>query len=80
MLFRSYDDSAIAVVEYHDRHLVRIRLYPITIIREATSLLGAPQRAAAADAQRILRTLQRESAVFGTRIRVEDGVGIIDGP
>jgi poly-gamma-glutamate capsule biosynthesis protein CapA/YwtB (metallophosphatase superfamily) len=75
----AYDDSVIAVVEYHDHHLVRIKLYPITIIREATSLLGAPQRAAAADAQRILRTLQRESAVFGTRIRVEDGVGIIDG-
>jgi poly-gamma-glutamate capsule biosynthesis protein CapA/YwtB (metallophosphatase superfamily) len=75
----AYDDSMIAVVEYHDHHLVRIKLYPITIIREATSLLGAPQRAAAADAQRILRTLQRESAVFGTRIRVEDGVGIIDG-
>jgi poly-gamma-glutamate synthesis protein (capsule biosynthesis protein) len=75
----AYDDSVVAVVEYHDHHLVRIRLYPITIIREATSLLGAPQRAAAVDAQRILRTLQRESAVFGTRIRVEDGVGIIDG-
>jgi poly-gamma-glutamate capsule biosynthesis protein CapA/YwtB (metallophosphatase superfamily) len=74
----AYDDSVIAVVEYHDHHLARIRLYPVTIIREASPLLGAPQRAASADAQRILRTLQRESAVFGTRIRVEDGVGIID--
>jgi poly-gamma-glutamate synthesis protein (capsule biosynthesis protein) len=74
----AYDDSVVAVVEYHDHHLVQIRLYPTTIIREASPLLGAPQRAASADAQRILRTLQRESAVFGTRIRVQDGVGIIE--
>jgi Bacterial capsule synthesis protein PGA_cap/Membrane dipeptidase (Peptidase family M19) len=39
-LSAAYDGSVIAVVEYHDHHFVRIKLYPITIIYTTTNGLG----------------------------------------
>ena len=41
---------------------------------------GIPHLAAAADDQRILKNLEKDSAQFGTRIVAKDSVGIIDIP
>jgi poly-gamma-glutamate capsule biosynthesis protein CapA/YwtB (metallophosphatase superfamily) len=75
-----WDDGAVAVVRARAHEIVSIRIYPITIIREEGALLGAPMRASPADAQRILETLQRESAVYGTRLEIDNGVGVITVP
>ena len=73
-----WDDTAIAVVRAHAHEIVSIRIYPVTIIREEGTLLGAPMRASPADGQRILENLRRESVVYGTRLEIDNGVGVID--
>ena len=38
----------------------------------------SPVPATGADAQRILGIIQKDSEPFGTRMRIENGVGVID--
>jgi poly-gamma-glutamate capsule biosynthesis protein CapA/YwtB (metallophosphatase superfamily) len=73
----SWDESVIAVVDMRDDKVVDVRLYPIRSIREAGPLVGAPMLSPPDDAHRILKMLQADSAVYGTRIAIEGEVGVI---
>lgn len=71
-----WNDSAIAVSEFRDGQVSEIRLYPL-VINETGPLVGTPKPAPPDAAQRILQRFQLNSDRYGTRIRIENGVGII---
>ena len=73
-------ESAVAMVRFNDKRLQEIRLHPIELG------LGLPRyqrgRPVLAEsngeaAQRVLNNIQRLSEPFGTKIAVENGVGVI---
>lgn len=72
-------ESAVAKIRYRRGELVDVRIYPVMIEVSEAPTNGLPLTASGADAQRILERLQRDSAAYGTRIRIVDNVGIIDG-
>lgn len=79
---REWYDSVVAVTEVRGERVVQVRLYPVVLgapeERRAPLDQGIPHRAAGVDARRILATLQRQSDRYGTKIRIEKDVGIID--
>ena len=70
--------SVVGVCRFHKRALSEVRLYPIDLGHgRPRAQRGRPMLADAKIADDILDRLQRLSDVFGTRIRKEDGVGVI---
>lgn len=73
----SWWDSAIAVSEAQGGKITTIRIYPITMRIDASPMSGAPRLASPADGKRILEQMQKDSEMFGTRISIENGIGVI---
>jgi poly-gamma-glutamate synthesis protein (capsule biosynthesis protein) len=72
-------DSVLAISDFESAKLKAVRLYPIDLANSQPSR-GLPHFATGARAQEILARLQRDSAPLGTRIVVENGVGVIHPP
>lgn len=74
----SWYDSMVAVTDFEDGKVKEVRLYPLDVGNTYDrSRRGNPHFADPENAQRILANLQRDSAQFGTRIEIKDGVGVI---
>jgi poly-gamma-glutamate synthesis protein (capsule biosynthesis protein) len=73
-------DSAVAITEFKAGKPSVVRIYPLAIMTDRPAVFSVPALATGKEAQRILETIQKESEPFGTRIRIEHGVGIIDIP
>jgi capsule synthesis protein PGA_cap len=74
-------ESAIAVSKFDKGQLQEIRVYPIWARHDGPlSRRGVPMTAPPAIAQRILQRLQKLSEPFGTRIAIENNVGVIRSP
>ncbi len=73
-------ETVVPVTRFEGSKLAEIRLYPVAIESSSAPTDGTPHPAAPDQAQRILERLQRQSAAFGTRIEIRDGIGIIRGP
>jgi poly-gamma-glutamate synthesis protein (capsule biosynthesis protein) len=71
--------TVIPVCTYRGGRISEIRLYPMVISSGDPATSGLPHPADPASARLILERLQAISAMFGTRIRIEDGVGVIQG-
>ena len=69
--------TVIPVTHYAHGKLSEIRLYPFAIDDTDGANGGMPKAASPAEARTILEHLKAMSAAFGTRIAVENGVGII---
>jgi poly-gamma-glutamate synthesis protein (capsule biosynthesis protein) len=83
MLLRFSDawfQTVVPVVTYRRGEVSEIRLYPVIIESSHAPTDGRPRPADPAQARRILARLQAMSASYGTRIQIENGVGIIHGP
>jgi poly-gamma-glutamate synthesis protein (capsule biosynthesis protein) len=75
----SWYDGIVAITDYQDGAAKRVRLYPLDLGNTYDrSRRGIPHFASPDDARRILQDLQRDSAPFGTKIRIEGSIGIVD--
>lgn len=78
---REWYDSVVAISEFRGGRVTEVRLYPIVLgtpeEKRARLDQGTPRLAVGADAQRILKSLQRQSERYGTRIQTENGIGVI---
>lgn len=80
---RSFSDprfyeAVVAKISYAGGKASEIRLLPIDLGVELTGAArGVPRTAGRKTGQRILERLQRLSAAYGTRIAIENGVGVI---
>ena len=72
--------TVVPVVTYRRGKVSEIRLYPMSIESSHAPTDGRPRPADPQQAHRILARLQAMSAVYGTRIEIVNGVGIIHGP
>jgi poly-gamma-glutamate synthesis protein (capsule biosynthesis protein) len=72
-------DALLATSHFDNGRLVEVRLYPADLggIRRPLSRNGIPTTPSPEDAQRILRDVQQYSRPFGTRISIENNIGII---
>jgi len=74
-------DSVVAAIEFEKGKVAEIRLYPITLGSASENRTrdeqGIPHLARGADAARILGSLQKQSASFGTRIMIQKDMGLI---
>ncbi len=83
MLLRFSDawfQTAVPVVTYRRGEVSEIRLYPMSIESSHAPTDGRPRPADPEEARQILLRLRAMSAVYGTRIEIANGVGIIRGP
>ena len=75
----SWYDGVVAITEFDGGQAKRVLLYPLDLGNTYDrTRRGIPHLAAPADAQRILKNLEQDSAPFGTRIIPKDSVGIIE--
>jgi poly-gamma-glutamate capsule biosynthesis protein CapA/YwtB (metallophosphatase superfamily) len=72
-------ESILASMHYENGLLTEVRIYPLTLggMARPGSQMGIPKRADPEDAKRILNEVVEFSKPFGTRIEIENGVGII---
>jgi poly-gamma-glutamate capsule biosynthesis protein CapA/YwtB (metallophosphatase superfamily) len=73
----------LATAKYQDGKLVEVRIYPMDLgadLKKPWSRIGLPQTPSPEMAQRILAEVQRFSEPFGTKISIENGVGVIRVP
>jgi poly-gamma-glutamate synthesis protein (capsule biosynthesis protein) len=74
----------IAQTKYKDGKLTEIRIYPVDLGIDASktpwSRSSIPQTPSPEVARRILTQLQEYSAPFGTKISIENGIGVIRVP
>jgi poly-gamma-glutamate synthesis protein (capsule biosynthesis protein) len=70
-------NSVMAATTFEGGKLREVRLYPIDLLNTATKRRGVPHLAEGDKAREILETLQKDSAMFGTRIAIEGSVGVI---
>ena len=73
-------ESVVATCKYQGKQLKEIRLYPVDLgMGLPRSQMGRPVLAMPGDAvnRRVLERFQNMSEPYGTRIEIEDGVGII---
>ena len=68
--------SVVAVTTFEGDHVKEIRLYPI-LLNRAGHQFGIPYLAPPADAKRIIDEIAKLSQPYGTRIELENGIGII---
>jgi poly-gamma-glutamate synthesis protein (capsule biosynthesis protein) len=75
-------DSIVATTEYRGGKPYQVKLVPIALGEpldgRPRERQGLPEIATGAEAVRILQEVQRRSQRFGTRIRIDKGVGIVD--
>ena len=72
--------SVLAVTEFSGGKVKEVRLYPLDLrhgVEPSHRNVGVPRLADAALGKTILELLQRESEQFGTRISIENNVGVI---
>jgi poly-gamma-glutamate capsule biosynthesis protein CapA/YwtB (metallophosphatase superfamily) len=75
---RAWFDSMIAVSEFRGGQVKAVRLYPLDLSYDMPRKhRGYPQRAAPEKSRAILEQLRKDSAPYGTHIRIENGVGVI---
>ncbi|OJU17608.1 MULTISPECIES: CapA family protein [unclassified Sphingomonas] len=71
----------VAKTKYVDGKLVEIRIYPVDLGADASrtpwSRSSIPQTPSPAMARKILTNLQKYSEPFGTKISIENGIGVI---
>ena len=73
-----YWRSVIAEAQFEDDKLSELKLYPLTLgLENPRSQRGRPMLAEPEEAAQILETLKKLSEPYGTKIQVEDGVGIV---
>jgi poly-gamma-glutamate synthesis protein (capsule biosynthesis protein) len=76
--------AVVATATYQDGILQEVRLHPVDLgvnaLERPASQLGIPMMPSADVAARVLAELQKNSEPFGTRITIENGVGIIRVP
>jgi poly-gamma-glutamate synthesis protein (capsule biosynthesis protein) len=70
-------ETVIPVTRYAHGRLAEIRLYPFAIDDTDGVNGGMPKAASPEEARKILENLKAMSAAFGTRISIENGVGVI---
>lgn len=70
-------ETVIPVTRYAHGRLAEIRLYPFAIDDTDGPGGGMPKTASPAEARHILENLKAMSAVYGTRISIENGIGVI---
>lgn len=70
-------DNAVAHVEFKNGKPSVVRIYPLITVTDAGPAFGATKIARGEDARRILTTIERESAQWGTKIPIENDVGVI---
>ncbi len=74
-------NSIVAAIEFKAGRVAEVRVYPIVLgtasEHRARSDQGMPHLARGADAARILGALQQQSAMFGTKILIQNDIGII---
>ncbi|ESX08332.1 hypothetical protein X768_22975 [Mesorhizobium sp. LSJC265A00] len=71
-------EGVVSVSRFEGKQLAEIRLYPIELRRTARfANRGVPRLAPAAQGYAILKRIQELSAALGTRVEIDDGVGII---
>ncbi len=70
-------DNAVGVTEFKNGKPSVVRIYPLVTIIEPGPAFGGSKLAKGEDARRILATIERESAQWGTRIPIENDVGVI---
>jgi poly-gamma-glutamate capsule biosynthesis protein CapA/YwtB (metallophosphatase superfamily) len=72
-------ESVIAFFDFAEGELKSVKLYPISLgFHLPRSRRGRPALASRTHAEKILNHLQELSEPFGTSIRVENGMGVID--
>ena len=77
----SWYDGIVAVIDFDNAKAKMVRLYPLDVGNTyEPSRRGIPHLADAANARRILEALQKDSAQFGTKIAIQDSVGVIRIP
>jgi len=73
-----YWKSIIAMAQFEEDKLLELKLFPVTLGQEKPrSQRGRPMLAEPEEATQILETLKKLSEPYGTRIQVEEGVGIV---
>ena len=73
-----YFEGATATCAYKDNRLEKITLHPVDLgINGPLADLGTPRRAEPEVAERILARIRVNSAKFGTKLAVENGLGVI---
>ena len=71
----------VAVTDFDDGNARTVRLYPLDVGNTyEPSRRGVPHLADPANVRRILASLQKDSALFGTEISIEGSVGVIRIP
>ena len=77
----SWYDGVVAVTDFDGGKAQTVRLYPLDLGNTyEPSRRGVPHLADPANARRILASLQKDSAQFGTQISIEGSVGVIRIP
>lgn len=75
----SYFEGATAQCLYHAGRVRRIEISPVDMgINGPASHLGTPRRAVGEQARRILEEIARRCGAFGTKMKIEDGTGVIE--
>ncbi len=75
----AYWESVLAVPEFRDGELAEIRLHPVTLGHgHPRPVRGRPLLADGETGRAILEELARLSRPYGTEVRIEDGVGVVD--
>lgn len=75
----SWYDSVLVISDFAAGKLERVRLYPIDLKNtDPPGSRGLPHLATPEKARQILDKLQRDSRQFGTRIVVQDSMGVIN--
>jgi poly-gamma-glutamate synthesis protein (capsule biosynthesis protein) len=69
--------TVIPVTRFKNGKIDEIRLYPFVLESGGGPMGGMPRAASPEEARRILTNLKVLSAVYGTRIAIENGIGII---
>ena len=72
-----YFQTVIPVTRYNHGRMAEIRLYPFAIESGGGAGGGMPHTPSTEEARRILENLKAMSAVYGTKISIENGVGLI---
>jgi poly-gamma-glutamate capsule biosynthesis protein CapA/YwtB (metallophosphatase superfamily) len=70
-------ETVIPITRYAHGKLAEIRLYPFAINDTDGPDGGMPKAASVAEGRKILENLKAMSAAFGTKIAIENGVGVI---
>ncbi len=76
-------ETVLTTSHYEGGRLTEVRIYPVDLggTKRPISLMGIPMTPTPEIAQRILKAMQDYSKPYGTKIAIEDNVGVISvGP